>query len=278
MSKATYSSSRVGTFESCHLKYSLSYKRGYYAEETMQNVLTRKGNAFHQFAEHYDPLWSPDYIDERRLAVEQQFKLPEEFSLVIPVKRYIKFYDEIMAPVAIAGGKVQKEIEFKFDLDDNNFTGRLDVLLEKPDGTFHIIDYKTGKSTNTSYYVDQMMLYTWALHKQFNIPEAELLDRVKVNVYFALADQEKEDPLKVFKEIKFTKDTLAKTRDHFKNLITQIEGNTWDPEEANLNRMCEFCAFCGFERWCPLSAKSGIPPTRGVVIKQREWAISAGIR
>ncbi len=276
MAKATYSSSRVGTFESCHLKYDLSYKRGYYAEETMQNVLTRKGNAFHEFAEHYDPLWSPDYIDQRRLDVEAKYKLPEEFSLVEPIKRFIKFYDEIMAPVALAGGKVHKEIEFKFDFDDNNFTGRLDVLLEKPDGTLHIIDYKTGKSTNTSYYVDQMMLYTWALHRQYNIPAEELVKRVKVNVYFALADIEK-DALKVFKEIKFTDSTLADARAHYKDLIATIEKNDWKPE-ANLNRMCEFCGFLGQPKYCPLSVSAGLVATRGTIVKQRDWAIKAGVK
>jgi len=276
MAKATYSASRVGTFESCHLKYDLSYKRGYYSEELIQNVLTRKGNAFHEFAEHYEPTWSPDYIEQRRIEVEAKYTLPEEFSLVTPVKRFIKFYDEIMAPVGIAGGKVQKEIEFKFELDGNNFTGRLDVLLEKPDGTFHIIDYKTGKSTNTSYYVDQMMLYAWALHKQFNIPAEELVSRVRVNVYFAIADQEKEDPLKVFKEIKFTDKVLEDTRTHYKDLIATIERNDWKVE-ANLNRMCEFCGFIGQKKFCPLSVSAGLIPTRGTVIKQRDWAIKAGV-
>jgi CRISPR/Cas system-associated exonuclease Cas4 (RecB family) len=259
------------------LKYSLQYKRGYYAEDTVQNVLTRKGNAFHQFAEHYDPSWSPDYINQRRLELEKQFTLPEEFSLEIPIKRFLKFYDEVMAPVIFAGGKVHKEIEFKFELDGNNFTGKLDVLLEKPDGSFHIIDYKTGKSSNTSYYVDQMMLYAWALHKQYGIPEDQIVNKVAVNIYFALADQEKEDPLKVFKAIKFTKQTLDEVRRSFADKIAAIESNTWAPE-ANLNRMCEFCPFCGFSAFCPLSAKSGLVPIRGIKIKQREWAVTAGIK
>lgn len=276
MAKATYSASRVGTFESCHLKYDLSYKKGYFAEETLQNVLTRKGNAFHEFAEHYDPNWSPDYIEQRRLDVEKKYRLPEEFNLTVAIKRFIKLFDEIMAPVGILGGKIQREIEFKFELDGNNFTGKLDVLLEKPDGTFHIIDYKTGKSTNTSYYVDQMMLYTWACHKQFNIPAEELINRVQVNVYFALADQEKEDPLKVFKQIKFTDATLAATREHYRGLIEMIEKNDWKPE-ANLNRMCEFCGFLGQQKFCPLSVSAGLIATRGTVIKQRDWAIKAGI-
>jgi len=277
MAKATYSSSRVGTFESCRLKYSLQYKRGYYAEETTPNVLTRKGNAFHEFAEHYEPSWDPAFIDQRRLEIEQKYKLPEEFSLVTPVKRFIKLYDQIYAPVILGNGSLNKEIEFKFELDGNNFTGRLDVLLTKNDGTFNIIDYKTGKSTNTSYYVDQMMLYTWALHKQYNIPEDELTKRVKINIYFALADQEKEDPLKVFKEIKFTKETLDASRAHFKDLISIIEKPDWQPE-ANLNRMCEFCPFIGFEKFCPLSAASGFHPVRGTKIFQRDWAIQAGIK
>jgi len=277
MAKATYSHSRVGTFESCKLKYSLQYKRGYYAEDTVQNVLTRKGNAFHLFAEHYDPSWSPAYILERRLALEKEFTLPEEFSLEAPVARFMKFYDQIYAPVLVGQGKVDREIEFKFELDGNNFTGKLDVLLSNPDGSFYIIDYKTGKSANTSYYVEQMMLYAWALHKQYNIPENELVDRVKIAIYFALADQDKEDPLKVFKQIKFTKQTLDDTRESLKKTISHIESNSWQPD-ANLNRMCEFCPFIGMKSFCPLSVSAGFCPTRGIKIKQREWAASAGIR
>ncbi len=277
MAKATYSYSRVSTFKSCKLKYSLQYKRGYYAEDTVQNVLTRKGNAFHQFAEHYDPSWSPDYILQRRLELEKEYSLPEEFSLEVPIARFLKFYDEVLAPVLLAGGKVHREIEFKFEIDGNNFTGKLDILLEYPDGSFHIIDHKTGKSANTSYYVDQMMLYVWALHKQYNIPEDQLVDKIKINIYFALADQDKEDPLKVFKAIKFSKDQLDKTRKEITDHITTIEGNKWEAE-ASLDRMCEFCPFMGFKQFCPLSAGAGLVPVRGIKIKQRDWAIQAGVK
>lgn len=276
MAKATYSHSRVSTFESCKLKYSLQYKKGYYAEDSVQSVITRKGSAFHLFAEHYDPSWSLETIEQKRLEIEKQFTLPEEFSLKTAIQRFICFYNQIFVPVEADQGKLNKEIEFKFELDSNNFTGKLDVLLSKKDGSFYIIDYKTSKNANTTYYVDQMMLYAWALHKQYKIPEEDIINKIQIGIYFALAEPDKEDPLKVFKQIKYTKQTLDEARDRIKESIIQIESNTWQPE-ANLGRMCEFCPFIGQKNFCSISVLAGSVPTRGIKIKQREWAIAAGI-
>ena len=277
MGTTKYSASRVGTFESCTLKYDLSYRRGYFAEETQQSVLTRKGNAFHKFAEDYEFGWDQAKIDSYRTELETKWGIPEEYSLVKPVARFVTFFNTFVQPLIASGTKYHREIQFDFDLGENRFTGKLDVLLEYPDGSFHIIDYKTGKSTNTSYYADQMLLYAWALHKQFGVPEAEMVSRIKVNIFFGFADPEKEDPLKVFKAIKFTKEHLDATKSHYTGLITKLEGNDWVPE-ATMSRMCEFCSFCGFKQYCPDTARAGLVPMRGVQIKQKPWAIEQGIR
>lgn len=279
MASPTYSASRLGTFESCKLKYSLSYKRGYYAEETQQNVLTRKGVAFHYIAETYDPTWTPEALDKFRLETEQKYTLPEEFSLVKPVKKFQAFHKDIIEKALSENGKVHKEIEFKFKINESNFTGKLDVLVENADGTFHIIDYKTGKNANSaSYYVGQMMLYVYAIHKQYNVPLENIVDRVSVSLFFPLADSDSEDYKKVFKKIKFSSEILNQEINRYSGLIVQIEGNDWDEKEANLNKLCEFCPFIGRPQYCELSAKAGLLPTRGVVIKQRPWAIAQGIK
>jgi RecB family exonuclease len=272
---AKYSASRVGTFESCTLQYDLKYNRGYYAEDTQQNVLTRKGNAFHEFAELYRPEWDEAKITEVREELEARFSLPAEFSLVQPLERYIRWYNEVLKPEMNKGAQLKREIQFDFELDGNNFTGKLDILLLIPEGNVAwIIDHKTGKSTTTTYYKTQLLLYAWALHKQYNIPADEMLSRIRASVFFPFADPDEVDVKKVFKGIRFTHAHLQEVRDHFKNLIAKIESD-WEPE-ANITRMCDFCPFAGRKEYCALTAQSGVLPTRGIIIKQREWAIKAG--
>ncbi len=267
-----YSSSRLGTFESCKLKYDLSYNKGLYAEDTAQPLVTKKGNAFHDFAERYEPSWTPEFIEQERLALEAKFTLPEEFSLKNPIKRFIEFYNLIIQPVLDAGGKLHREISFDFHIDRKNFTGRLDILLEKADGTFVILDHKTKKSTSTSYYTDQMLLYVWAVNRQYGVPEAELTKRVSVSIFFPFANPEEENVAKVIKSIKFSDAQLAMVRERNRELIKTIESKTWEPEPT-ISKLCEFCSFAGMKKYCSLSAEAGIIPTRGVVIKTREWAL-----
>lgn len=279
MASTTYSASRLGTFESCKLKYSLSYKRGYYAEETQQNVLTRKGVAFHYIAETYDPSWSQEKLDLFRLEVEQKYTLPEEFSLVKPVQKFQSFHKDVIEKALEAKSKVDKEIEFKFKIDSYNFTGKLDVLISNADGTFNILDYKTGKNANSaSYYVGQMMLYVYALHQQYKIPIEDIANRITVALFFPLADSESDDYKKVLKKLTFTQEILNQEISRYKNLIVLAESNNWDEKEANLTKLCEFCPFIGRSQYCELSAKAGLLPTRGVIIKQRSWAMAQGIK
>lgn len=273
---ARYSASRVGTFESCTLKYDLQYNRGYYAEDTQQNVLTRKGNAFHEFAELYREDWDAAKVVEVREELETRFTLPEEFSLVQPVSRYIEWYNTVLTPEMDKGATLEREIQFDFILDGNQFTGKLDILMVYPDGTFWIMDHKTGKSTNTSYYKTQLLLYAWALHRQYGVPAEEMLERIRVSIFFPFANADEPDIKKVFKGIRFTAKHLQDVREHFRETIERIQGD-WEPE-ANISRMCDFCAFAGRKEYCELTARAGVHPTRGIKVMQRAWAIQAGKR
>lgn len=272
-----YSASRVSTFNSCTLQYDLRYNRGYYAEDTQQNVLTRKGNAFHEFAEIYEPEWDEKKIEEVRIELEKRFTLPDEFSLVSPIARYIEWYKTVLQPEIDNGAQLKKEIQFDFELDGNRFTGKLDILLLIPEGNIAwIIDHKTGRSMNTKYYKKQLLLYAWALHKQYGIPEEEMLKRIRCSVFFPFASPEEEDVKKVFKGIRFTSKHLQEVKEHFTSSIATIESD-WTPE-GNLNRMCDFCPFAGREQYCGLTARAGVLPTRGIIIKQRKWATDKGIK
>ena len=298
--KSKYSASRVSAFGSCTLKYDLQYNRGYYSEDAVQPVLTRKGNAFHEFAEFCHapiealegvtdpeiiaeiekdgPCWNTEEIKKYKEELEEKWRLPAEFELAQPVQRYYEMYMEVILPVIKAGGKYHREIQFDFELNGSRFTGKLDILLEEADGTFWILDHKTGKSTTTSYYKKQLILYAWALHLQDNyqIPRDEMIKKIKASVFFPFALPEETEMKKIFKSIRVTEKVLEEVSDHFKRAIHMIEGN-WEPE-AGISRMCEFCGFCGRQEYCPETYRAGIPPTRGVVIKQRQWAIDKGLK
>jgi CRISPR/Cas system-associated exonuclease Cas4 (RecB family) len=270
MGKATYSSSRLEQFHSCSLKYWLGYKQSLYAEDTQQNVFTRRGNAFHKFAETYQPSWDDTKIKEMTEAAEKQFRVPEEFTIKKPVTRFLTFYRNVITPILEAGGKLHQEVQFNFSIDDHKLTGKLDVLLECADGTFQIIDYKTGKTAQTSYYVNQMMIYAWAIHKQYGVPIEEVPTRVKIGLFFPVANEDKEDVMKVFKKVSFKEDSLQKTKDHVTKTIELIEGD-WTPIPT-LSKLCEFCSFCGLKQYCKASVDAGYLPTRGIVIKKRDWS------
>lgn len=266
----TYSASRLNTFESCKLKYDLNYNKGYYAEESQQSILTRKGSAFHQFAETYDPTWTQDQLLASKVAIEQKYGLPPEFALDAPISRFLEFHADVLQTAIRRGAKVSKEIELKFSLGSYSFTGKLDVLIEYPDGTYHIIDYKTGKnSSSTKYYMGQMMLYVFGVHQLYTVPKDSIDTNIAVNLFFPLADADADSYKKSFKKIKFTKDDLQKELDKYESAIKLIESASWNTEEANLSKLCEFCPFIGRITYCPLSAKAGLLPTRGVIIKQR---------
>ena len=264
----------MGTFESCKLKYDLSYNKGLYAEDTQQPMVTLKGNAFHAFAEEYEPSWSPEKVEERRVELETKYKLSAEFSLVNPVKRFIEFYNKVLQPAIDEGAKLHREISFDFELDGNQFTGRLDILLQYPDGRFHILDHKTKRSTSTTYYADQMLLYTWALNRQYGCPEEDLVKKVSISIFFPFADPEEPEVLKVVKSMRFNQQQLNEIRQSKKALIAQIEA-PWEPE-ATLSKMCEFCSFAGQKTLCPLSVSAGLIPIRGMQILRRSWAAGAG--
>ncbi len=268
--KATYSPSRLESFNSCSLKYFLTYKESLYADDTHQNVGTRKGNAFHKFAELYRPTWTEEQIKKEIKAAEQLYKIPEELSIEKAARRFIQFYELVIAPVIAQGGKFHQEVSFNFIIDDHKFTGRLDVLLEQADGTYYIIDYKTGKSAQTSYYVGQMMAYAWAIHKQYNVPLEEIPKKVKIGLFFPMADDTNENPLKVFKKVTLNEEALNKAKIHMLETILAIEGQ-WTPI-ATITKLCEYCPFAGLKQYCKASVEAGHLPMRGIVIKKRDWS------
>ena len=266
----TWSSTRLAVFESCKLKYDLTYNKGLYAEDTAQALVTRKGNAFHEFAEQYDPKWTATEALTASQELEIKYGLPEEFSLAQPVTRFVDLYQKVIQPVIAAGGTLEREIKFAFNLNGEPFVAKLDILLKTVDNRFVIIDHKTKKSTDTKMYASQMLLYVWALHLRHGIPFESLINNIDVQIFLPFASPKELSVQKLLKTIKFTTEDILAARDSRLAIIAATR-EPWDAE-ATLSKVCEFCPFAGMKAHCSLSASAGMTPTRGLAIKTRPWA------
>jgi hypothetical protein len=292
--KATYSASRIGSFESCKLKYHLTYKEGYYVEDTITALNTRKGNAFHQFAEECGyPLSFKDkfpnitdgtieYWDEAKIErfqkhLEHKFSLPEEFKMKAAVEVFYEFMETYVFPSLNNGWILHREIRLDFDANSHKFMGKLDLMLENKDtGEYYIIDYKTSKNANLSYHSDQFLLYAWGISQTYNVPVTDdLPSKIKIAAFFPFAILNgNATSASGFKQLKYNVGDLLKNVEYFSGVVEEIESGKWKPEPS-LNFLCSYCGFKGNPEFCKLSYDSGLNPTRGTVISQRSWAKKA---
>lgn len=272
--KTTYSSSRVSTFASCKLKYKLQYKDYLYADEKFKAIETRKGSAFHEFAEHY-----PKNIEGRKLEdvikeYEVQFDIGDKYPLTKPVAKFIEMYEKFILALK---GKHHVEYTFKFDVLGHLFTGRLDDYFElepgkstvvPPETEYIVFDYKTGKNIKVSTYKDQMLLYVHAIGQDKGLTDQELVKKVKVFLFYPFAAGSWD---KVLQEVSFNEIDLEDVRERKAGLIEEIESNEWKPDPT-MSFLCNFCPFKGFQEHCELTWKNRLYPTRGIKIKKRDWS------
>ena len=63
---------------------------------------------------------------------------------------------------------IEKTHEIRLDNNNLTFLGKIDRVDENPDGSLHIIDYKTGKSTDEEPDFDQLYFYALILSKELD--------------------------------------------------------------------------------------------------------------
>lgn len=120
------------------------------------------------------------------------------------------------------------ERPFKIKVDNYCFTGRIDRIDKLENGTYEIIDYKTGRlKKNKSLKSDlQLSIYALAGRDVYNLPVS------KLSLYFI------EDNEKVSTER--NEEQLEKAADEIKSLACDINNSKF---EANPGFACKFCEY-----------------------------------
>ena len=122
------------------------------------------------------------------------------------------------------------EREFIFEEKPWTFRGKIDRIDKHPDGSWEVIDYKTGTDVDVSLAVTdslQLGIYAVGARRAWN------LQKGKATFYYVAFDKTVSEPFEAFDE--------RKILDTFIEVGKKIEVNDFEPNLAQ----CENCPFNG---------------------------------
>lgn len=130
------------------------------------------GKIIHSTLEHYtlDGYEKKELEQAFAIALHENLKKGRKAN-AMPAKIMVEQYlqSKLLPPLS----KAEKELEFTFCVEGLTITGFIDCMYENEDGTWTIVDYKTGRVPTTAEgknagYMYQLALYRLAVETLFN--------------------------------------------------------------------------------------------------------------
>ena len=94
--------------------------------------------------------------------------------------------------------------------------GVIDLIYPEADGTYHILDYKTGRRTEQSDNAHHLQMQAYALCLQQLYPQQS---EYRATVYYVESHERQSDPQHLFC---FDRDQLALAQKDLEDLIAQL--------------------------------------------------------
>lgn len=247
---ATYSHSRIGTFENCPLKYKFKYIDKIKPEEIENTIEAFLGSMVHlvfeklyndlkfqkkntkdELIDYFSTQWKKNFNDgvlivREGYCEENYFEMGKKY-ISDYFDRYFPFDDSVTI-------ECEKKILIKLS-DKYYLQGYIDRLSYRKDGVFEIHDYKTANHLPSQEELDcdrQLALYAISVKEMFT--DASDIELVWHYVAF---DKEMRS--------KRTFDELLALKQEVLSQINQIEKETsFEPKESALCKWCEFQPNC----------------------------------
>jgi putative RecB family exonuclease len=249
---ATYSYSRLTTYETCPLRYKFRYidriKKdvtgieaflGICAHRTLQklyeDLMREKTNSLDDLITYFNNIWSknwtPNIYIVKKKYTEDNYRRTGERCLRDYYRRCAPFNQSQTLGI-------EERITIKLG-SQYHLIGYIDRLSKAPDGTYEIHDYKTTGRLPDQNTIDQdrqLALYQIAIKQRW--PDVK---RIRLIWHFLLFDQE-------MRSIRTDYD-LAKLSGNIINLIRQVEeAQSFEPKESALCDWCEYAPECPIQK------------------------------
>ncbi len=250
---ATYSHSRVSTFEQCAYKYKLQYIDK--AEPEIENTIEAfMGGIVHQALEDlytrkkfkqrvskeslikfYRDTWEKEYSDDIKVVKAESHGLTAENYRKMGEKFLSDYYDKYypFEQLTILGIETQDMMTLK---DGSRWHVRIDKFACDDKGNYYVMDYKTNARMKDQEEADedrQLAMYSFWVKDKFK-------DAKSVKLVWHMLAFNKE----VVSER--TEKQLEKLQDEVIALIKKIENAKEFP--TNVTALCNYC---GFKYMCP---------------------------
>ncbi len=169
----------------------------------------------------YDQQWIPYGYDSKAHENAQKKKGREMLHA---------FYEKNSVPQFVVPYALEKNFSLK--IGDFTVSGRIDRIDRLEDGTYEVIDYKTGSSKRDANLTKdlQLSIYALACRDIFGIPVS------KLSLYF-LADQEKNSTTRNDEQIEQTKADLLE-------IALELQKSDFQPMPGFHCQYCEFRLVC----------------------------------
>jgi len=234
--KNKLSYSQFDTFKTCPLKYSYRYMMKvpvppshatnfgssihHTLNEFYQMLKTGEGVSLEKLQVLYEKNWIPYGYENR-----EHEDLRKKQGIEILKNYYEKNSNPWIVPTHL-------ERPFNLKIGDTLISGRIDRIDRLKDGTYEVIDYKTGRVKD---YMNlqkdlQLSVYAWACRDILKISVS------KLSLYY-LEDNEKFSTTRTDEQIDQTKDEILE-------IIKEMESSNFSPIPGFHCRFCDFRPIC----------------------------------
>jgi len=241
----TLSASDMETYATCPLKYKFSRVMRI---PTPRTINMRFGIVIHEVLESFHR-YAPDQPETPAEAHERLLRLYKTawrrggFTDADDDRQYymrgLKALELYGKRLATEEGRPKLfEEQFSFRVDDATVRGRIDRIDELPDGSWELIDYKTGKSKGESGLKEdlQLSLYQLAAAEKWGIEDAR-------GAYWYVLDDKKVP-------VSQSAETLGSVRARVAEVAKGIREQQFDPTPS-----FQTCKYCDFRDLCPAVEK-----------------------
>ena len=231
-----FSPSKLNTFTECEQKY--LYKYVHYLPEDYNGKMSTDalqfGSYVHKILEDGVEAKSEEELWEHAHNLRDKYTFKDRpKDLEKCIKNFFKFNSELSETLST-------EMRFHVDVfKDLEINGIIDRVVVGETGKVLVIDYKTSKrekSKRDLYNDPQMILYTAAISKLFEVP----INDVTVAHYYPITGNLV---------------TIRYLPSHVKSFLKKVDEKKWKIRKKKKTdfkpRVNRFCDWCGYKELCP---------------------------